>query len=360
MDFVGDNYINAVSLFIETMFERKNIKMREKVLKTALIGAGGIGRGFHLRNIVSNDGYKLAAIVDTNKAMLSELGEKHNVPTYTDMTKMLTEVKPELCVIATPTYLHVPQAIKCMEVGCDVFLEKPMGMNLLEAQKLSSRRYELGRKLMIYQPHRTRIETLAAEKIIADGKLGEIFMIKRSVTDFFLRDHWQGYKKNGGGNLANHGSHYIDQLLHLSGGCAVKAGCVLKHVITTGDADDVAKAVIVTDNNITLDLDINFVSAYDFNGLTIFGENGTADLIRNEQGKFVYRIRYYDPKEHDGDNKKFPFKEEVFNAYELSPIDFYEKCYEFYALDRPQFVPVEETLKVMEAIDICRAASGEY
>ena len=331
-----------------------------KILKTALIGAGGIGSGYHLREIDRHEGFSLCAIVDIKPETLEKFGEKYHVPTYTDMAAMLAEQKPDLCVIATPTPLHVPQAIACMEAGCDVFLEKPMGMSLAESQKLARRRTELGRKLMIYQPHRTRVETLAAEQIIAGGRLGPIFMIHRACTDFYLRDHWQGYKKNGGGNLANHGAHYIDQLLHLSGGTAIRGNAILKPIITTGDADDVAKAIFETDNHVILDLDINFVSAFDFNKLTIFGKYGTADLIRDEQRRFCYRVRYYDPAEHNGSSRDFPFREEIVKAYELTPIDFYQKNYEFYALDMPQFVPVEETLKVMAAIDLCRASSGEY
>ncbi len=334
--------------------------MREKVLRTALIGAGGMGKSYHLSKIVKTVGFELAAIVDINEQTLAELGSKHGVPTYTDLCEMLAEVKPDVCVIASPTPLHVPQAIKCMEAGSDVFLEKPVAMNLAEAQELKARRDELGRKLMVYQPHRTRVETLAAEQIIASGKLGDIYMIKRSCTDYFIRDFWQGYKKNGGGNLSNHGSHYIDQLLHLAKGRAARAGCVLKPIITTGDADDVAKAIIETDNGVTLDLDINFVSAYNYDGLTIFGKYGTADLIKNADGKFVYRMRYYDPAEHDGNTKSFPFKEETVNAFELTPIEIYDKCYELFALDMPQFVPLEETLDVIAAIDLCRADSGEY
>ena len=335
--------------------------MSNKILRTALVGAGGIAKSYHLKNIASHsDKFELCGIMDINEQALAELKEKYNVPTYTVLADMLAEVKPDLCVIASPTFCHVPQAIECMEAGCDVFPEKPMGMSLAESQKLYDTYKKLGKKLMIYQPHRTRAETLAAQAIIASGKLGEIFMLKRENSMFYLRDHWQGFKKNGGGNHANHGAHYIDQLMYLSQTTAVSAEAHLPALITTGDADDMTKAIIKTDKGIVLDIDINFVSAYNKNSLQIYGKFGSAEYGTGPDCMNCYKVKYYDPAEHDGNNKVFPFKEEFVPLSDYPAIDFYEKCYEYYALDMPQFVPVEDTLKVMAAIDMCRASSGEY
>lgn len=343
--------------------------MSKKVLRTALIGAGNMGRGFHLYHLLRHEEYELVAIVDPVDESLEKCGEIFEqygkTPEessallkelcYNSLEKMLEEKKPDLCVIVSPTPLHCAQAVTCMEYGSDVFLEKPMGMDLKESKWLYERKNELGKKLMIYQPHRACPETQAAEQIIESGKLGKIFMIKREFSEYYLRDHWQGYKKNGGGNLANHGAHYIDQMLHLAGGSVVKACAVLKPLITTGDADDFAKAVFYTDTDVTLDLDINFVSAYPVNSMAIYGINGEAVL--KEDG---FHIKYYDPA-IGGTKRDFPFVEEELHCFrDIKPIDIYQKCYEFYALDEPPFVTVEETLKVMAALDMARADSGEY
>lgn len=334
--------------------------MEKKVLRVALIGAGGFGRWFHLSHIKQHSGFELVAIMDVNEMLLADLQKENNIPVYTDLAQMLAEVKPDLCSIASPTKLHVPQSIACMEAGCDVFLEKPIGMTYEEGKQILIKQKELGRKVMVHQPHRICRETLAAEQIIASGKLGSIYMIKRNLSYYHRRDHWQGYKKNGGGNLANHGAHYIDQLLHLSGGKPTKASAVLRPLITTGDADDMAKALIYTDNGITLDLDINFVSAYTRNGLEILGTTGSAAMETDADGKFFFRVKYFDPNEWDLDNKNIPFREEIVDILSIPVIDYYDKCYAYYAEDHAPLVPIEETLLAMTAIDMCRADSGEY
>lgn len=334
--------------------------MKKRILRVALIGAGKFGRSFHLNHILQHEGFELAAIMDANEALLGELHQQYQVPVFTDLNELLAQVKPDLCAISSPTQLHASQAIACMEAGSDVFLEKPIGMTWEEGEKIRIRRDELGRKVMVHQPHRIRCETLAAEEIIASGKLGNIFMIKRNFSYYFRRDHWQGYKKNGGGNLANHGAHYIDQLLHLSGGKPASAAAVLRPIITTGDADDMARAIITTDHGITLDLEINFASAFPYNQLEILGTNGAASLGVHENGKFFYRIRYFDPRAWDLNNQNIPFQEEVMDLSQRDNGDYYDHCYAYYAENQAPLVPVEETLLTMKAIDMCRAASGEY
>ena len=96
--------------------------MEKKKLKTAVIGAGGFGRWFHLAHITNHPGFELAAIVDVNEALLAQLHEEYRVPVYTDLSQMLAEVKPDLCSIASPTALHVAQTIACMEAGCDMII----------------------------------------------------------------------------------------------------------------------------------------------------------------------------------------------------------------------------------------------
>jgi Predicted dehydrogenases and related proteins len=46
------------------------------------------------------------------------------------------DAQPDLAVIASPTALHIEQAIACADAGCDLFIEKPLGTDLNAAQQL--------------------------------------------------------------------------------------------------------------------------------------------------------------------------------------------------------------------------------
>jgi len=82
-------------------------------------------------------------------------------------------------------------------------------------------------------------------------------MIKYARSSYIRRNDWQTQKRYGGGMLNNYGAHAIDQLLYITGSKAADISCRLRRIATLGDADDVVKAVIETDNGIILDIDIN-------------------------------------------------------------------------------------------------------
>ena len=73
----------------------------------------------------------------------------------------------------------------------------------------------------------------------------------------------------------NSGAHFIDQLLYLSGSPVKKQTCSLKKIISRGDAEDVAKIVMETENGMILDLDINFAAAIPITPFQVFGDRGS-------------------------------------------------------------------------------------
>ncbi|MGI6539078.1 MAG: Gfo/Idh/MocA family protein [Caldicoprobacterales bacterium] len=339
------------------------------MLKTAVIGLG-MGLNFHIPQIVSHKKFELAAIADVDEEKLRIASEKYNVPGYTDAYEMMDTVPLDLVVIASPTQFHAPHSIAAMERGIDVFLEKPMASTLEEAKEIYDVHIRTGRKIMVYQPHRTFSETVAAKAILDSGILGRVYRITRSIRTYFKRSSWQAYKKNGGGTLNNHGSHYIDLLLYLAKGNAVSVKCELQRILATGDADDCARILMKTDNDIVLDIDMNFASAFNPNVWELYGDLGTAVLVHPESGKPFFRARYLDLKfaleaqkyypctNPLNDNAEYPWMIKDFevgdNRY---AINIYDKCYEYFKLNQEPFVPITDTLKVMDVLKRCHADS---
>lgn len=340
-----------------------------KKLKTAVVGLGRIGWKFHIPHITSHEGFELCAILDPLQERVDEGVEKFSVKGYTDFSKLIGNEQLDLIVIASPTPFHADQTIAAMEKGIDVFLEKPMASSLEEADRMIEASKKLNRKLMVYQPHRIASETRALKYIIEKDIIGPVYMIKRSVSRYQRRNDWQTQRKFGGGMLNNYGAHYIDQLLHVTGSKASDISCHLRSIATLGDADDVVKALIVTDNNIILDLDINMASAQDLTPCIIFGERGTAVLGKNENGDRAFSVKYYnndDLKNLElktelaaedrsyGNNDEIPWRETQVLLSDFSSIDYYDRCYEYYAEDKEPYVPIEQTREVMRVIETCR------
>ncbi len=338
-----------------------------KVLKTAVAGLG-MGLSFHVPSLIADKNYQLVALCDTDQVKLDQACAQYAVPGYLDYEQMLEKEDLDLVVVATPTQLHLEHAVLALKRKIAVFLEKPMAKDLTEANRIRQAMAEYDTRLMVYQPHRTRSDFQTARQVLASGLLGKVYMIKRRHGVYLVRSSWQAYKKNGGGTLNNYGSHYVDALLNLAGGQASQVSCELARVLATGDADDFSKILIKQDNGIILDIEMSLSALIKYVPWEIYGDKGTAVYTKNTAGQDVFRVRYFSgasrpemeylPQKDVSETEDLPpHAIQDFLVEANPPIDIFQKCYEYFALGRESFVPVEETLAVMDVLGRCHAAS---
>lgn len=346
-----------------------------KILKTAVVGLGRIGWNFHIPAIVSHgQQFSLVAVVDVSQERLAEAREKYGVPGYADIGEMIRAEKPDLVVICSPTHLHREHACAAMEMGVDVFLDKPMAQDYETALEIARYARETGRKLMVYQPHRAKPVVNQLRKIIESRKLGRLVSLQLSSQQYTRRADWQAFQKFGGGMLNNYGAHFIDVLLYLSQDRAKRLFCIKDTVATLGDADDVVRVMFQTETGITLDLDISQAAAISKPMWAIYGQYGAVMSQSDAQGRMQLCLRWYNPEKmpkleasEDLAAKNRTYSNDVpipwiTEEIPLDPavaVDFYGKVYEYYAEDKAPYVPIEETLYVMELIQQCHENAGE-
>ena len=341
-----------------------------KVLRTAVIGLGRIGWAFHVPQAAKHEGFDLVAVVDPLQERLDEARSKYGAKGYNEYTKLMDAEKLDLVVIASPTHFHVEHAMAAFERGYHVFCDKPLAPTLEEADRMIDSMKKHSRKLMIYQPHRARVETVALRAILRQDIIGPVYMIKRANSGYDRRNDWQAFRKHGGGMLNNYGAHYIDQSLYIAGSRARRISCALRTIASMGDADDVVKVMIETENGIIIDVDINQASAHALPAWQVMGKFGS--LVLDERQR-AWRARFYRPEElpdtsiqeglaaenrRYGTGETIPWQEKLFPFSDFQPVDFYQKCYEYYALDSEPFVPVTETREVMRVLGECRKNAG--
>ena len=337
-----------------------------KTLRTAVIGLGRIGWHFHVPQIVRHDGFELVAVVDPLQERLDEARSEFGTKGYASHIDLLEGEDLDLVVIASPTPFHVEHAVAAFERGCNVFCDKPMAPSLEEADCMIASMEEHGRKLMIYQPHRAGADVIALQEILRQDLIGPVYMMKRTWSLYRRRDDWQAFRKYGGGVLNNFGVHHIDELLYLCQSRARRIACAMRTVASLGDAEDAVKVVIETENGAILDVDLNEASAHRMTPWHILGQRGSIVLDEEEQ---AWRVRFFRPEElSDGAANEelvapgrrypsmadIPWREETWPLSDFQPIDFYQKCYEYFALDGPPFVPIAESRELMRVLDACR------
>jgi scyllo-inositol 2-dehydrogenase (NADP+) len=341
-----------------------------KTLKTAVIGLGRAGWQMHIPEIIRHKNFELIAVVDPLSERLQEAQDKYRVKGYPDCQTLFRSERPELIVIASPTHFHVQQALEAFQNGVDVFCDKPIAPSLNETDQIIAAMKEYDRKLMVYQPHRAYVDTVSLRDILSQDLIGPVYMIKRAWTRYRIRVDWQAFRKYGGGELSNSGAHFIDQLLYLSGSTLKNISCSLRRVISRGDAEDMAKIVMETKNGMILDLDINMAAAHPITPWQVLGERGS--ILWHEKRQ-AWLVRYFEKEAAVGiklqntlaaenrsycDDQEIPWQEKIFPVSDFQPINFYDKCYEYFAQNKKPFVPIAETREIMRIIEQCRKNEG--
>jgi len=141
-------------------------------VKVAVLGGGYWGR-----NLVRNF-FELGAlkwICDMDTAALSEFQSKYSgVSGTTDYREVLEDDEIDAVVIATPAVMHHEHALLAMKHGKDVFVEKPLALDLSQGIEITGMAEKCGRVLMVghileYHPAVKKLKS-----IVSSGELGEV------------------------------------------------------------------------------------------------------------------------------------------------------------------------------------------
>ena len=101
-----------------------------------LTGTGDIATKRVAPALVETAGSRLHAVCDLSAERAHELASKYSVEKiYTDFEDALNDPGIDTVYVATPVNLHVPMALKALESGKHVLVEKPLGVTIEDAGK---------------------------------------------------------------------------------------------------------------------------------------------------------------------------------------------------------------------------------
>ncbi|MCU0248185.1 MAG: Gfo/Idh/MocA family oxidoreductase, partial [Bryobacter sp.] len=190
------------------------------VTRVAFIGVGNRG-GYLLRHMVKVPGVQVIALCDLNEETLNKAadfarGAGQNPALFADYRKMLEERKDiDAVVIATPTDQHKGMAIAALEVGKNVYCEKPMALNpedtqvILAAANSAKGIYQAGFQLR-HDPNRA-----AAMKFVHGGGIGKVLFAQgyRHTGDLPRNTPWYFNAAVSGDNIVEQACHIIDLMV---------------------------------------------------------------------------------------------------------------------------------------------------
>lgn len=150
--------------------------------KVAIIGFGSRGRMFG-RLISEDKEVELVAVADVVEASRNaglEFGVKENM-LFKDADDFFAQGKIcDAVFICTQDAQHIDMALKAMELGYDICLEKPAAVNLEDCVQIRDTANRLGRKVMLTHVLRYAPFYQQIKKYIDDGILGEVVSVNQT------------------------------------------------------------------------------------------------------------------------------------------------------------------------------------
>ena len=108
--------------------------MTDGKLRVALVGCGQIADA-HLGEIRRILCARAVAVCDQYLDLAKQAAARFGVPgVFTDLGKMLAEVRPDVLHVATPPHTHRPLALQALAAGVHVYVEKPFTVDVTEAE----------------------------------------------------------------------------------------------------------------------------------------------------------------------------------------------------------------------------------
>ena len=193
-------------------------------LRVGFVGAGSISRP-HLRAYVENPHVVDVHIADTSQEARDRLAAEFGLITQSEADAAALFADPSIDVIdiCAPHHLHHPLALAALKAGKHVITEKPIALNLKQADEMIAAAKKAKKRLFVSMNQRMFPAHLKAKQIIDDGEIGKPFLgIVNVVGNEFATmndpNHWKGdLRQAGGGALIDTGYHAVYMLQHFLG-----------------------------------------------------------------------------------------------------------------------------------------------
>lgn len=143
--------------------------MRKKI---AVVGAGYWGKNL-VRNIAALD--SLYGVCDQSEVVLDTFREKHPDTKFCrSFSEVIADPEAEAVVLASPAEYHYQQAREALLAGKDVYVEKPLALNIENGEELIRMAEQQGKVLMVGHLLQYHPAVRKLQEIVAEGRLGKL------------------------------------------------------------------------------------------------------------------------------------------------------------------------------------------
>lgn len=315
------------------------------MINWGIIGAGDVAEVKSGPAFNKVAGSKLLAVMRRNEEKVKDFATRHKVPLwYTSVDELLANKDINAVYIATPPASHKEYALKAIAAGKDIYLEKPMALNLIECQEIIAAAKNSSSKICIAHYRRNLAAFKTVKDIIDSGKLGQINFARISIlqpadSDIIAEtdENWRmDPTLSGGGLFHDIAPHQIDLMLQYFGTPNFYSGTSAKQ---KSSVDDLVTGTIRFENEVIFQGIWSFCSPSHVaeENCTIIGEHGHISFS-------FYGEKVFTEINGTEEILHFDFPENI-------QLPMIEEVCKYFMEEGPNPCSAEEAAKVIEIMD---------
>lgn len=244
-------------------------------IRLGIVGCGHATVGLHLPAIKAHPGINVVALADVDVTQLERAAEKFSIPgRYTEPEALVVDPNVDAVAICVPPEHHVGLATIALDANKHLFVEKPLTLDLNDAQRLIAHANRSDRTVLVGHNLRHHHHTVEARKMIQRGVLGSIEFVHAVWSSRYRIDRgfpdWRRRRATGGSALLELAVHYLDLWRYL-------LGSEIEAVVASSrsaEADDLTATVIARMANGALTSSAFSQYAATGHDIELFGQDG--------------------------------------------------------------------------------------
>lgn len=273
------------------------------------IGCGSIGER-HLR-CFQQTGRCVVAGCDTNSGLLAAMRERYGVTTFVSLDEALGARRWDAAVICTPAPLHLPMALQLLGAGLDVFIEKPLAVDLEMVPAVRAEIARAGRFVAVAYVYHLMPWIQEAREYLRGGEAGKLLHATVTAGQHFptyrpaYREIYYARRESGGGAVQDALTHLANVMEWLVGPCT-RLFCDVAHQALEGVTVEDTVNVVARHGDVLVTQAMNQFQAPNETTIMIHGERGSVRIEGHNQrwgtlsrGETQWTWRQTAPRERD-------------------------------------------------------------
>ena len=186
--------------------------MSENKVRLGVVGCGGFGL-FALQHFMQIPGVEVVAMAGTYGRSAEAAAQRFGIAEQEDVKDLAGRDDLDMVYIATPPFLHHPQAMLALRAGKHVMCEKPLALNLEQADEMISVAHErdvllVANLMQRYNPVYDAIKNLIDSEALGEPLHG--YFENYAKDEELPPEHWFWDREKSGGIFVEHGVHFFD------------------------------------------------------------------------------------------------------------------------------------------------------